>query len=127
MSQLKPYMIILYMIATVIIFALGDGLFDKGLKLWGHAIQAFSIVVCLSGPVIFKIALKKLPWWIFILACWHVVLFDYSYNYFHGLPWNFIGHTSIWDLFMAKQLPSGVIVGRALFLVLGIAIPIKEL
>lgn len=127
MNKLKPYLIILYMIATVIVLSLGDGLFDKGLKLWGHAIQAFSFVVVLSGPVIFGITLRKLVWWIFVLACWHIVLFDYGYNYFHDLPWNWIGHTSIWDLFIAKQLPSGVIIGRIIFLIVGVAIPIKEL
>jgi len=127
MSRLRPYLIILYLLACVILLALGDGLFDKGLKLLGHPIQAFSLVVCIAGPVLFGVSLRKLTWWVIALACWHIVAFDYSYNLINGLPWNFVGGTSIWDLFVAKQLPSGVIWGRVIFLLLGTFIPIREL
>lgn len=124
---MRPFLIIGYLIACVVIAATGDGLFDSGVKVWGHTLEAFEVLALISGPFIFK--LKQRDWWAYVIAliAFRIAFFDYTYNLIRGLPWDFVGHTSWWDIIISKQYPHGLLFGRVIFLILGIALPIKEL
>jgi len=123
---MKPYLVILYLMACVIVGASGDGLMDDGAKLWGHGLNALETALLISGAFVFNLNRKQ--WLAFIVAyvAFRIVGFDYAYNLSRGLPWDFIGFTSGWDLFLKKQLPSGVLFGRALFLILGVSVSLRN-
>ena len=124
---MKPYLVILYLIACVVLGASADAYFDVGHKLLGHTLGAVEVVVLISGSFVFNLNRRK--WIPFLLAYvfWRVVGYDYLYNLFSGLPWNYIGNTSFWDITIAKVLPSGLIWIRAVFLVAAVFVPIREL
>ena len=124
---MRPYYIIGYLIATVLIAATGDALFDSGAKIWGHSLEAVEVLLLISGPFIFQF--KRRDWWAYVitLVAFRIAFFDYTYNLVRGLPLTFIGHTSWWDIIISKQYPSGLLFGRIIFLILGVALPIKEL
>ena len=123
---MKPYLVIVYLFACVIAGASADGLMDEGVKLWGHGIGALEIALVMSIFPIFNLTRKQ---WLAVMVAYvsfRIVGFDYTYNLSRGLPWDFIGFTSGWDLFLKKQLPSGVIFGRTIFLAFGVALSIRN-
>jgi len=121
--MMKPYLIISYIILCLVIGAWADALFDSGVKLWAHSLGALEILLLLSGAFVFN--LRRKDWVVFIVTfiLWRVVGFDYLYNLFRGLEWDYIGSTSNWDLFLSKQ--QGIIFGRIIFLIGAIFIPIQ--
>ena len=124
---MKAYLIILYIIGCTVIHALADASFDDGLKLWGHSLEAISIAMFISGAFIFDLKRKHWGWLLVAFACWNIVGFDYLYNLFRGLPWDFHGTTSNWDIFLSKYPEHGIIFARVIFLIAGIFIPLREL
>ena len=122
---MKPYLIILYFIAFVVLSALSDALSDEYYKVWAHGLE----VGC-KGMLVFSVIIFKPKKWIpFVIAlvAWNAVLFDTSYNLFRGLPWNFIGSTSLWDIFFSNYPIVGLIIVKTLCLALAVHLPIKYL
>lgn len=124
---MRKALIILFLIMMVIIAAISDGLFDEGLKIWGHSLEAIEILLLVSGPFLFK--LKRRDWipYLVSLIAFRVCFFDYTYNLVRHLPIFFVGNTSWWDIFLSKQPPHGLVFGRIIFLTLAVALPIKEI
>lgn len=127
MDRLKPYLIISYLLTCVIIGAMADGLFDEGIKVWAHAVDALETGLIISGAFLFK--LQRHDWLAFIIAyiCWRVVGFDYTYNLVRDLPLSYMGGTGWWDMLLAQWIPGGVLFGRCIFLLAAVAIPFKHL
>jgi len=124
---MKPYLIILYLIALVAIGAAGDALNDEGIKTFGHLLRAFEIALLILAGGIFKLELKPLIIFLIAYICFRIVGFDYIYNWIRDIPLLEMGTSNWWDKALAKQLPMGVVFGRFIFLIVGISIPFKYL
>ena len=119
--------IIVYLFACVIIGAGGDALFDGGNKIWGHFFDALEAGLLISGALVLN--LRRRDWIAFFLAYVfiRVASFDYVYNLVRGLPIMYLGDTGWWDKFLIQFPSHGVTFARMIFLITGIAIPIKHL
>ena len=124
---MRALIIILYLFTCVIIGATADALFDEGIKVWAHAVDALETGLIISGAFLFK--LQRRDWLAFIIAyiCWRIVGFDYTYNLVRDLPLSYIGGTGWWDMLLAQWIPGGVLFGRFIFLLAAVAIPFKHL
>ena len=124
---MRPFLIIGYLIACVVIAAVGDGVFDDGAKGWGHILEAIETLMLVSGPFIFR--LKRRQWLAYVIAlvAFRIGFFDYTYNLVRGLPLAFVGSTSWWDMLIAKQYPHGLLFGRIIFLILACSLPFQHL
>ena len=124
---MKPYLIITYLISVILLGSLSDALFDDGIKIWGHAIDAVETGLLISGAFLFS--LSRRYWLSFFLSYVFIRVagFDYMYNLFRGLPIEYVGGTGWWDIMLSSQEPGGIAFGKAIFLITGISIPIKYL
>lgn len=120
---MKPYLIILYLIACVVSGAVADGLNEKGMKSWGHPFEALSIGLLLSGAFIFELN------WTYIVAyiCFRIAFFDYAKNITKGDPLFYLGDSNLWDKFLRQFPIHGVTFMRIIFLAAAISIPFKYL
>ena len=113
---------------SVVFNAIGDGLNDSGHKDVGHCFNAASIGVVVMSPFIFNY--QKDKWYIYPLSYMflRIALFDWTYNWTRGLPYNYIGGTSIWDKSMKKLAPpDGFALGRLVSFTVGFTLPINFL
>ena len=119
--------VILTYVGSIALNAVGDALKDSNHKTWGHACNAGSIGLLLVSP--FYINYDRSKWYEYLASycCIRIATFDYIYNGTRGLPTNYIGGTSVWDKFMKKLNPPETYLGRAVFLTIGISIPIGQL
>jgi hypothetical protein len=123
---MRPYLIILYFIVCVIIGAVGDAFFDNSLKLYAHGLDAIEVGLLLSAGLIFKPDKK---WWAFLIVylCMRIMFFDISYNLSCGLPWDYIGNTSLWDKWFSRYPVHGLYFTKGIFFILGISISTRYL
>ena len=113
--------------SAIILNAIGDGLNDSGEKQWGHACNAASIGILLTSPFIIDYEKSKWGWYLTSYTSLRIALFDYSYNLSRGLPLNYIGGTSTWDKVLKEMNPPDTYMGRGVFFIVGITIPINKL
>lgn len=113
--------------SAIILNAVGDGLNDSGEKQWGHACNAASIGILLTSPFIIDYEKSKWGWYLTSYTSLRIALFDYSYNLSRGLPLNYIGGTSTWDKVLKEMNPPDTYMGRGVFFIVGITIPINKL
>jgi hypothetical protein len=123
----EPIKVISVYSGSIILNAVGDGLNDSGQKQWGHACNAASIGLLLTSPFIIDYDKSKWLWYLTSYVSLRIALFDYSYNMTRGLPFNYIGGTSLWDRVLKSSNPPNTYLGRGVFLTIGITIPIKKL
>jgi len=124
---MKPYLIILYLLLTVIIGASGDALFDTGDKLWGHGFKALEVALLISGMALSQLERKHLLVFLISYICLRIGFFDYTWGFVSGEGLLYIGSTSIWDKVVTMVLPMGMIFIRLLFTCLGIGLAIRYL
>lgn len=124
---MKPYLIILFIIFTIAVTALADAFAFLYFGTWAHLTKAAGYLLLISGPFIFR--LERRHWLAYVLAFtfWRVVGFDYLFNLFAGLPWNYIGVVSFWDKFLAMVPQHGIIFGRVIFMIAAVSIPLRYL
>ena len=113
--------------SSIVLNAVGDGLNDSGEKQWGHLCNAASIGLLLTSPFVIDYDKSKWGWYLTSYVSLRIALFDYSYNLTRGLPLNYIGGTSTWDRVLTKMNPPDTYMGRGVFFVVGISIPLNEL
>jgi hypothetical protein len=120
--------------ASIILNAVGDGLYDKGItdggnyKNWGKICRVGSIGILLTSPLYIQYDKSKWVTYLLSYASLRISLFDPTYNLTRGLPITYIGNTSLWDKGLQKLAPpDGFMWGRGLSLILGISLPINEL
>ena len=119
---MKPYLIILYIIACIVTGAIADGLNDTGVQTWGHLLEAVEVLMLISFVLFKPKFIPLLLAYIFL----RIAFFDIAYNLTAGHDWLHVGTSNWWDMFLSKQLPFGVVFGRVVFLVTGIAISLRE-
>ena len=123
----EPVKVIALYSSAIILNAIGDGLNDSGEKQWGHACNAASIGILLTSPFIIDYEKSKWGWYLTSYVSLRIALFDYGYNLTRGLPLNYIGGTSTWDKVMKQMNPPDTYMGRGVFFIVGITIPINKL
>lgn len=100
---MKPLSLILSL--TILTEAISEALFDESLKTWSKFIQvlmfAAYFLFALQGYKIGVLALtSNMRWFYSSIALWifyRGLLFNTAYNLVRGLPYNFMGTTSIID------------------------------
>ena len=124
----EPVKVITLFTASIILDAVGDGLYDSGDKTLGHALQAASTGLLVLSPLFLD--MNKDNWWWYAMSyvSLRIGLFDYSYNITRDLPLGYIGSTSTWDKAIKQLAPPGnQIFVREIFFTVGVIIPINEL
>ncbi|KKK85460.1 hypothetical protein LCGC14_2773070, partial [marine sediment metagenome] len=125
---MRPYLIILYLFLLTIVGASADGLNNSGVQTWGHLLEVIEVLGLFMVLIVFKL----FTWRQVLLAlgsyiCLRVFAFDYMYNIAAGNEVYYIGGSNWWDLVLSRQYPTGLLFGRVIFLITGVAIPIKHL
>ena len=124
---MKAFWIILYLLTCIALGAAGDALNTEGVKTIGHLLEALEVALLISGGLLFKLTRRNLLTFFLAYVFLRVAGFDYIYNLVAGESWDYIGTSNWWDQLLTKQMPSGLLFGRIIFLIAGISIPIKEL
>lgn len=107
-------MIVILYIASILSDAIGDALRDTK-KVFSHVFQALAVGALLCVPFF------EFEWYMLIgYVLLRIGLFDYTYNLTRGLPFDYIGGTSLWDKFLKKLNPPTTILFRVVFLLVGI-------
>ena len=124
---MKKLLIILYLILCVAVGAVADGLFDDGLKVWGHALGAVEVALLFSFAFLFNLKRGDLLPLALAYIFFRIAGFDYIYNLTSDNPIFFNGSTSLWDNFLSQFPTHGITFAKSLFLITGVFIPINEL
>jgi hypothetical protein len=122
----EPAKIILTYVGSIALNAVGDALNDEGHKDWGHLCNAASVGVLITSP--FYVDYDRSKWYNYLISytSLRIGLFDFTYNAVRGLPLNTIGSTSFWDKGMQKLNPPNTYLGRSVFFIIGIYVPINQ-
>jgi hypothetical protein len=123
---MRALLIILFFTVCVVVGAAGDAMMLDS-KLIAHPLQAVEVLLLLCGAAIFRITPRQLIAWVVVYVCIRVAGFDYLYNLFAGLPWDFHGTTSIWDRFLGSHPEHGIAFSKTVFLMIGIGVAYYEL
>ena len=124
----EPVKVITLYTASIVLEAVGDGLYDDGQKQLGKCLQAVSLGMLLVSPAVLDMDRDNFWWYLVSYVSLRIGLFDYTYNITRGLPMGYIGNTSYWDKALQEFNPPGLqLWHRSIFFTVGIVIPIKEL
>ena len=125
----EPVKVITLFSASIVLDAVGDGLYDNGDKTAGHAFQAMSTGILLTSPIFLNMDKDNFWWYLVSYVSLRIGLFDYSYNLTRGLPMSYVGTSSISDKFQQKFNPGAghLWFPKTIFFTLGVVIPINEL
>ena len=123
----RPVEIIAYHVLTVGVGAVGDAMYDEGNKEWGHALKAAEVGMLIGGPFIFHVQRSEAINYILSYGFIRFSMFDGFYNMTRDLPLLYNGTTSGYDKFMSQIPPHGRAWYKSCSLIVGFAIPIKEL
>ncbi len=124
---MKPYLIILYLFSLVLIGASADGLNNSGVQTWGHLLEAIEVLGLFSFLILFKIDRKQFLYALGAYICLRVFAFDYMYNIAAGNELYYIGGSNWWDMALSRQYPTGLLFGRVIFLIAGVAFVFNHL
>ena len=117
-----------YHVGTIALGAVADGLYDNGNKNWSHALHAAEVGALIGGPFIFKPrGGNEIASYIFSYGFLRFSFYDSFYNMTRDLPLLYNGTTSTYDKVMRKMPDDGKVFVKSWSLVLGFAIPIKEM
>ena len=123
----EPVKVITIFTASILLDAVGDGLYDNGQKTWGHSLQAASTGLLLMSPLFLNMDKDNFWWYLISYTSLRIALFDYTYNITRGLPLEYRGTTSVWDKTLNELNPPSTMWHRSMFLTIGIVIPIQQL
>ena len=111
---------------SIILNGIGDGLNDSNHKTAGHIFNAASLGILMLSPLVFNFQKDKWYWNALSYICLRAGLLDLTYNLTRILPSNYIGSTSLTDKFY-NSIGVNPMYPRAIFFVLGFAIPLNRL
>ena len=115
--------------SSIILSAVGDGLNDSGNKMYGHTCNAISTGLLVASPFILDVKKHNWGWYAATYLSFRIAFFDPAYNVSRGLPIGQIGTSNLWDktLQAFKTTPESLLLGRGLFFVVAISIPLGNL
>ena len=115
-------------LSLVILSALSDSLNFRGNKTAGHALRYIELPLLIAATMICGITgWIELGLFIVAYAFVRFALFSYIWNIVTGQHWTYVGVVDPVDRFLRKFPAHGILFARVVFLVVGIAITIKEL
>ena len=125
----EPVKVLTIFTTSIVLDAVGDGLYDNGDKTAGHAFQAASTGLLVLSPLFLNMDKDNFWWYIVSYVSLRIAIFDYTYNATRGLPLGYTGSTALTDKVWGKfNPPEGhIFFPKAIFFTLGIVVPIKEL
>ncbi len=124
---MKHYLIILYLIATVALGGVADGL-NTRIQTWGHLLEAIEVLALFSFIFVFKLfTLKQFLYALGAYVCIRIAGFDLLYNWAAGNVWYYFSGANLWDAFWIKQAPGGILWMRGVSLTLGITFAFHHL
>jgi hypothetical protein len=121
---MRPYAVILYLTSCITLGAVADGLNVAGVQTWGHLLEAYEALLLFSVGFLFR---KQFFVILLSYAFLRVGLFDYIFNLSSGQDFFHVGGTNWWDMMISKWPPVPVLGAKVLFLITGVAIPLKEI
>ena len=125
----EPVKVLTIFTASIVLDAVGDGLYDSGDKTAGHAFQAMSTGILLTSPIFLN--MDKDNFWRYLVSyvSLRIAIFDYTYNATRGLPLSYTGTTALTDKVWGKFNPGAghLWFPKTIFFTLGVVIPINEL
>ena len=122
-------------ILAVSLDAIGDGLRDNAwithdsrTSKWGHLANAGSVACLLVVPLGQGFDFQEWCWYIASYTLIRIAIFDPIYNATRGLPWDYHGQSSNWDVLVNNKLkaPDGEIMMRLVTFSVGVTIPIQQ-
>ena len=125
----KGWKVLATFTATIALDAAADAYRDEGNKTTSHLLEAASVGTMLGGLVWSEPEIEELPWLVASYISLRIGMFDPVYNGVRGLPWNYHGTTSFYDGIWNEVNPpaNAELFGRAVFLTMGVAIPLQVL
>jgi len=123
----KGLAVVGYHVGTVALGAIGDAQYDMGNKEWGHALKAMEVGALIGGPFIFHVQRSEALSYLLSYGFLRFSFFDSFYNITRDLPLLYNGSTSTYDQVMSRMPDHGKAWYKSCSLVMGFAIPIKEL
>jgi hypothetical protein len=122
-------------ILSITLQAVGDGLRDKAweyhnpkLSKWGHLANAGSVASLLVVPLGQGFDFYDWCWYVASYTLLRIAIFDPIYNMTRGLPWDYRGQSSNWDMLLNRTLkaPDGEFMIRVVAFSVGFSVPIQE-
>ena len=116
-------------ITSIALNAMGDAYNNENQKTLGHTLNAGSILTLLSIPLLTNVKKDKWIWYLASYTSLRIGMFDPIYNKTRGLPFNYVGNSSISDKILGKaKSPDGLgYLGRGAFFTVGFFIPLNQL
>ena len=96
------------MATSIVLNGVGDGLYDEGHKTLSKSFKAASLVTLVSVPVFTRVDRRNGLKYVASFALLRYGLFNTSYNLSRGLPYNYMGTTSVQDRAL-KHVPDYLI------------------
>ena len=125
---MKPYLIILYLFVLVLIGASADGLNNSGVQGYGHLLEVIEVLGLFMVLIVFKLfTWRQFAYVLGAYICFRVFAFDYMYNIAAGNELYYIGGSNWWDQALSRQYPTGLLFGRVIFLITGVAFVFNHL
>lgn len=93
---------------SIVLNAVGDGLYDEKKKLLSKSFRAGSIATLLAVPLVTHVEKKDAVNYVVTFSCLRYTLFDAGYNLTRNLPYDYMGTTSHHDRILGK-IPKSVI------------------
>lgn len=121
---MKKTLNISLLITCVLLGAVADGLNMGTSKEWGHILEAVEVLALFSIGFIYR---KQFFVLLISYICLRIALFDYVHNIASGQDLLFVGTATAWDRVLSNFPSHGIMFAKAIFLIAGIAVPIKEL
>jgi len=110
-------------ILSILLNAVGDGLNNRGIKTWGHLVNALFILLLILAPMFYSVTYL----YIICYILYRIALFDIVYNLARGNKWWYIGNSNWWDRIWSKCPIGFLMFFRIIMLTTAISITIQYL
>jgi hypothetical protein len=132
-SDIRPLKLILINSAAITFQAMGDAYRDMGWlehnsqkSMYGHMLHTGMVFSFLTLSTE-HFNRKEWIWETILYAGLRFAMYDFIYNKTRGLPFNYFGSSSKYDLFMKKHAPDGFIIGKTVIFSVTITIPFLKM
>jgi len=118
---MKSFTLILILM-TIALEAISEAMYDENIKLWSKVVQ-LGMIGAFFGLIYFK----KWSWHIpaiYILI--RLMFFGMIYNIVRGMPYNYVGTTDFYDIYIAKYVMTSFVWLFLLFLLIISILKYKE-
>jgi len=113
---------IILIFLTIALEAISEAMYDENIKAWSKVVQ-----IGMIGAFFWLIYLRKWSWHIpVIYILFRLLFFGMIYNSVRGIPYNYVGTTDFYDIYIAKYVMIAPVWIFLLFLTLILILKYKE-